>query len=326
MAILITGGAGYIGSHASHELVARGEKIVVLDNLVSGVQHFVPPSTTFIRGSAGNSDLVGQIIRDHEIQLVMHFAGSIVVPESITCPLDYYENNTAVSRTLIKACVASQVRHFIFSSTAAVYGTTNMVPVDEMAAARPLNPYGRSKLMVEWMLDDVARAHEFRYVALRYFNVAGVHPTSGAGQPARQVPHLIKRAAQVALGQVDHLEIFGTDYPTRDGTAVRDYIHICDLVDAHLLALEHLRAGGASGVFNCGYGTGSSVLDVVKSLERVSGHPLPVRNAPRREGDPFFVVANSARLCRTLRWKPKFNQLDAMTGSALEWERHQSMQ
>src|SRR5215469_358234 len=254
MAILVTGGAGYIGSHAAHVLAARGEKVVVLDNLSTGVRAFVPPTATFFLGSAGDPGLVSRIIRDCGIDAVMHFAGSIIVPESIEQPLDYYGNNTAVSLALIRTCVSSHIRHFIFSSTAAVYGATDMAPVDEPAPTRPLNPYGWSKLMTEWMLADAGRAHDFRYIALRYFNVAGVDSSGGPGQPERQVPHLIKRAAQAALGRVGHLEVYGTDYLTRDGTAVRDYIHIRDLIDAHLLALDYLRSGGGAGILNCGYG------------------------------------------------------------------------
>ncbi|HEY2445530.1 MAG TPA: UDP-glucose 4-epimerase GalE [Rhizomicrobium sp.] len=324
MSVLVTGGAGYIGSHTAHALVDRGEKVVVLDNLSTGSQSFIPPAAVFLRGDAGNGDLVQKIIREHAVEAVMHFAASILVPESIQCPLDYYENNVVVSRGLIEACIAQQVGHFVFSSTAAVYGLTDSIPVGETAPTRPINPYGRSKLMVEWMLEDAARAHAFRYIALRYFNVAGIAPGSCAGQPRRQVAHLIKRAAQVALGHVDHLDIFGTDYPTRDGTAVRDYIHICDLVDAHLLALDHLRAGAGAGVYNCGYGTGSSVLDVTAAFERATGRTLPVRHAPRRPGDAPSVIADAARLRTTLGWEPHFNRLDTIVRSALEWESRQS--
>jgi UDP-glucose 4-epimerase len=320
MSVLVTGGAGYIGAHAAHALVDRGEEVVVLDNLSTGQRAFVPPSAHFVSANAGDSELVSRVIRDHGIEAVMHFAASISVPESIQRPLDYYENNAVVSRGLIDVCVAQQVRHFIFSSTAAVYGLTGSTPVSETAPTRPINPYGRSKLMVEWMLEDAACAHGLRYIALRYFNVAGFDPGGRAGQTTRQVPHLIKRAAQVALGRVDHLDIFGTDYPTRDGTAVRDYIHICDLVDAHLLALDHLRGGDAASVYNCGYGTGSTVLEVTSAFERATGRALSVRNAPRRAGDAPCVVADPARLRETLGWRPKFNRLDTIVRSALEWE------
>lgn len=324
MSVLVTGGAGYIGSHAAHALVDRGEEVVILDNLSTGQRAFVPPSAHFVSANAGDCELVSRVVRDHGVEAVMHFAASISVPESIERPLDYYENNAVVSRALINVCVALQVRHFIFSSTAAVYGLTGSAPVGETAPTQPINPYGRSKLMVEWMLEDATCAHDLHYIALRYFNVAGFDPEGRAGQPKRQVPHLIKRAAQVALGRADHLDIFGTDYPTRDGTAVRDYIHICDLVDAHLLALDHLRSKGEGGVYNCGYGTGSSVIDVTAAFERATGRVLPVRNAPRRAGDPPSVIADPARLRTVLGWKPHFNRLDTIVQSALDWESRQS--
>jgi UDP-glucose 4-epimerase len=323
MKVLVTGGAGYIGSHAAHALVDRADEVVVLDNLATGIRAFVPGRARFVEGNAGDNELVRRIIQEYDIQAVMHFAGSIIVPESLERPLDYYDNNAAVSLTLLRACVALKVRYFVFSSTAAVYGQTGGAPVGESAPTRPLNPYGRSKLMVEWMLEDGARAHDLRYVALRYFNVAGIDPGGRTGQPKRQVPHLIKRAAQVALGRVDHLDIYGTDYPTPDGTAVRDYIHICDLVDAHLLALDHLQGGGASTIYNCGYGTGSSVLEVTAAFERATGRMLPVRNAPRRPGDPPSVVADPARLRGALGWKPRYDRLDTIVRSALEWESRQ---
>jgi UDP-glucose 4-epimerase len=264
--------------------------------------------------------LLRQVLSAHRIDAALHFAGSISVPESIDFPLEYYDNNTAQSRTLIQACVEHGVNNFIFSSTAAVYGATNMEPVKENAPTQPLNPYGRSKLMVEWMLEDVARAHGLRYVALRYFNVAGIDPKGRAGQPERQVSHLIKRAAQVAIGRADHLEIFGSDYPTPDGTAVRDYIHVLDLIDAHLLAMDHLRKGGASSVYNCGYGSGSSVLDVVSAFGRVLGRALPTKKVARRVGDAAYVVADPSRLCDAFHWQPRFNRLDFIVQSALEWE------
>lgn len=323
MSVLVTGGAGYIGSHAAHALVERGQDVVVLDNLVTGVRAFVPDSAAFIYGNAGDAELVRRAIREYDVRAVMHFAGSIVVPESIEFPLSYYQNNTAVSRTLIEVCIASKVRHFIFSSTAAVYGATAPTPVRETASLCPLNPYGRSKLMVEWMLEDASHASDLSYMALRYFNVAGVNSDWRAGQPKREVPHLIKRAAQVALGQADRLEIFGTDYPTRDGTAVRDYIHICDLIEAHLLALDALREGAASSIYNCGYGVGSSVFEVAAAFEQAMGGPLPVRHAPRRPGDASFVVADSSRIRETLGWRPQFDGLDVIVRSALEWENRQ---
>jgi len=321
MSVLVTGGAGYIGSHAAHALADRGESIVVLDDFSSGLRRFVPPSAELVEGCVGDFPLVRRVIADFCVEAVLHFAGSISVPESIERPLEYYQNNTANSCVLIQACVDQGVGNIIFSSTAAVYGATDMAPVNEQAIARPLNPYGQSKLMVESMLADAARAHGFRYSALRYFNVAGVGPGGRTGQPERQLPHLIKRAAQVALGQVEYLDIFGMDYPTHDGTAVRDYIHVIDLVDAHILALQRLRRGGESSVWNCGYGKGCSVLDVVCAFERVMGRALPTRQAPRRAGDAAFVVADSSRLRETLGWHPRFDRLDAIVSSALDWER-----
>jgi UDP-glucose 4-epimerase len=322
MSVLITGGAGYIGSHAAHALSARGEHVVVLDNLATGRRAFVPGSADFICGNAGDCQLLRRVIQDRGVEEVMHFAGSISVPESIERPLEYYRNNTEVSRALIQVCLELGISRFIFSSTAAVYGLTDAAPVPEAALKCPLSPYGRSKLMVEWILEDAAQPRNFRYVALRYFNVAGVDTGGRGGQPDRQVPHLIKRAAQVALGRANHLDIFGTDYPTRDGTAVRDYIHIYDLIDAHLLALDHLRSGGEAGIFNCGYGSGASVKEVVFAFEQVTGRSLPLRNAPRRAGDAAFVVADPGRLCEVLGWQPRYNRLDTMVRSALEWERH----
>jgi UDP-glucose 4-epimerase len=259
-------------------------------------------------------------MQEHAIQAVLHFAGSIVVPESIQKPLLYYDNNTAVSRTLIEACLLANVRAFVFSSTAAVYGETNSKPVTESAPTYPLSPYGRSKRMVEWMLEDCMRAHDFRYVALRYFNVAGVNTNGGAGQPERKVPHLIKRLAQVVIGQAAMLNVYGTDYSTPDGTAVRDYIHIADLTSAHLLALEHLQRGGASGVYNCGYGKGVSVLEVISAFERATGRSLPINKVARRTGDAPSVVADSSRLRKEFDWVPGYDQLELMVTSSVAWE------
>ncbi|HEX4159707.1 MAG TPA: UDP-glucose 4-epimerase GalE [Rhizomicrobium sp.] len=320
MSVLVTGGAGYIGSHTAHALADRGEKVVVLDNLISGVRAFVPETAHFVHGSARDKALVSRIIDKFGVETVIHFAGSIAVPESIERPIDYYENNTMVSCALAAACMETGVDQFIFSSTAAVYGSTEMAQVSESAPTHPVNPYGRSKLMVEWMLEDAAKAHRFRYVALRYFNVAGVEPGGGAGQPERQIPHLIKRVAQVALGGAACLDVYGTDYPTRDGTAVRDYIHILDLVEAHLSAVDYLRGGGTAGVFNCGYGTGASVLEVVAAFGRLLGRELPVRPAPRRDGDPAYVVADPSRISAAMGWQPRFNDLNAIVESALKWE------
>jgi len=324
MSVLVTGGAGYIGSHTAHALDERGETVVVLDNLVTGNKSFVPASAVFVHGDVGDVALVRRILKEYAVDAVMHFAGSIVVPESIQEPLKYYTNNFEVSRALIKECVDASVGSFIFSSTAAVYGLPSNNPIGEDAPTRPISPYGRSKLMVEWLLEDCARAHQLRYIALRYFNVAGVDPKGRSGQPRSEVGHLIKRAAQVALGSLDHLEIYGTDYPTRDGTAVRDYIHISDLVEAHLLALDNLRRGSHSSTYNCGYGVGATVLEVVSAFQRVTGRPLPVRLTGARPGDAWEVVADSSRIRSAYGWQPRFNNLDVIVRSALQWERRQN--
>jgi len=266
-AILVTGGAGYIGSHMTYALLDRGERVVVLDNLSTGVRGLVAEDATFVEGNVGDGTLVREVIKKHCIEAVIHFAGSIVVPESVTNPLLYYANNTMATRALIEACVDQGVQHFVFSSTAAVYGIPETSMVTEDTSKEPINPYGRSKLMTEWMLQDTAKAHDFRYVALRYFNVAGADPKGRTGQSTPRATHLIKRAAQAALGRVSHLDIFGTDYPTPDGTGVRDYIHVTDLVEAHLLALDALRGGAAADVFNCGYGRGLSVREIITAVE-----------------------------------------------------------
>jgi UDP-glucose 4-epimerase len=321
MSVLVTGGAGYIGSHMTLELVDKGEQVVVLDNLVTGVRAQVSEKATFIEGDICDKDLVRDILKTHKVEAVIHFAGSIVVPESVEDPLKYYSNNTAKSRDLIESCVAGAVKQFIFSSTAAVYGVTDEASIAENTPKDPASPYGRSKLMTEWMLEDTAHAHDFRYVALRYFNVAGADPQGRSGQSTPRATHLIKRACQVALGREPYLGIFGTDFPTPDGTGVRDYIHVSDLIGAHALALAHLRGGGASNVFNCGYGHGFSVREVAKAVERVAGAPLPVKVMPRRAGDPPAIVSNPAKLKAALGWKPQHDSLDEIVTSALAWER-----
>jgi UDP-glucose 4-epimerase len=321
MAILVTGGAGYIGSHMAHALVERREEVVVLDNLATGVEWLVPHAATFVRGDTADKDLVNQLIRDHAVAEIIHFAGSVVVPDSVADPLAYYLNNTAKSRDLLEAAVNGGVKHFIFSSTAAVYGQPDRVPVLEDAELRPMSPYGRSKLMTEWMLRDTAAVSDLSYAALRYFNVAGADPKGRTGQATPRATHLIKVACETAVGSRPHLDIFGRDYPTRDGTCVRDYIHVSDLIAAHDAALVHLRGGGASGIFNCGYGRGYSVLDVVAAVERATGRPLPVRDAPRRPGDPPAIVAGAERARQVLGWSPRHEDLDLIVGSALAWER-----
>jgi UDP-glucose 4-epimerase len=304
-----------------HALLDRGEHPVVLDNLCTGVRGLVAEDATFMEGDAADSKLVRELIQDLSVDAVIHFAGSVVVPDSVENPLFYYANNTVASRALIEACVAEGVQNFVFSSTAAVYGMPETMPVSEDAATSPINPYGRSKLMTEWMLRDTAEAHDFRYAALRYFNVAGADEKGRTGQSTPCATHLIKRACQAALGRVHHLGIFGTDFPTADGTGVRDYIHVMDLIEAHLLALDHLRESGTSLVCNVGYGHGFSVREVVRAVERVSGQPLPVQEGPRRAGDPPAIIANSQRLKSTLKWEPEFDDLDRIVRSAYAWER-----
>ncbi len=321
MSILVTGGAGYIGSHMTLALLDRGEDVVVLDNLSTGVRRQVAEAATFVEGDIRDKRLVCDLMARHRVEAVIHFAGSVVVPESVENPLLYYANNTAASRDLIESCLASGVRKFIFSSTAAVYGVTDQAMIAENAAKEPASPYGRSKLMTEWMLEDVAHASALRYVALRYFNVAGADPKGRSGQSTPRATHLIKRACQAALGQVPYLGIFGTDYPTPDGTGIRDYIHVADLIAAHALALDHLGKGGESRVFNCRYGRGYSVREVIGAVERAAGMPLPVKELPRRPGDPPMIVSNPARLKAELGWRPTHESLDEIVASALAWER-----
>ena len=320
VSVLVTGGAGYIGSHMVHALVDRGEHPVVLDNLCTGVRGLVAETATFVEGDIADITLVRELIQDLGIDAVIHFAGSVVVPESVENPLFYYANNTASSRALIEACVLEGVQNFVFSSTAAVYGTPETMPVSEDAPTDPINPYGRSKLMTEWMLRDTAQAHDFRYAALRYFNVAGADEKGRTGQSTPRATHLIKRACQASLGRVPSLGIFGTDFPTVDGTGVRDYIHVMDLIAAHLLALDHLREDGQSIICNAGYGHGFSVREVVRAVERISGQPLPVEEGPRRAGDPAAIIANSQRLKTTLNWEPEYDDLDMIVRSAYAWE------
>jgi len=320
MAILVTGGAGYIGSHMVHELVDTGETVVVLDNLVTGFRFAVPEAATLIVGDIDDEAIVGLLIERHDITEIIHFAGSVVVPDSVSDPLGYYLNNTVRSRSLMAAAVAGGVKSFIFSSTAAVYGNPVSVPVSEDAVPAPMSPYGTSKLMTEMMLADTARAHDFRYTALRYFNVAGADPKGRTGQSTRGATHLIKVACETASGKRAHMDVFGTDYPTPDGTCVRDYIHVTDLVRAHISALNYLRAGGASDVFNVGYSRGYSVLEVIDAVKRVSSRDFNVRMSGRRPGDPAQIVAASDKLRSRLDWTPVLDDLDGIVRDALQWE------
>lgn len=321
MTILVTGGAGYIGSHMVLDLLDVGENVVVIDNLSTGFRWAVPSAAKLIVGDAGDGDLVRTVIRQHAVDAIIHFAGSIVVPESVVDPLGYYNNNTVKSRALIEAAVATGVKQFIFSSTAAVYGNPSENPVSEAARLDPVSPYGWSKLMTEVMLRDTAAAHDFRYVALRYFNVAGADPKGRSGQSTPRATHLIKVACEAALGKRGHMEIFGKDYPTPDGTCIRDYIHVTDLVAAHAAALRYLRGGGKADVFNCGYTRGFSVLEVVDAVNRVAGVKIDARVSQRRAGDPAAIVAASAKVRETLQWVPQHDDLDGIVTAALGWER-----
>jgi UDP-glucose 4-epimerase len=321
MTILVTGGAGYIGGHMALALVDAGEKPIVVDNLSTGYAWAVPGEATLVVGDFGDADLVARLIEEHQIDAIAHFAAKIVVPESVTDPLGYYLNNTSKARNLIEAAVKGGVRSFLFSSTAAVYGETGAEPVGEDAPLAPVSPYGRSKLMVEWMLEDAGKAYGLRSVVLRYFNVAGADPKGRHGQASPLSTHLIKRAVQTALGRHKSLDVFGLDYPTRDGSCVRDYIQITDLIDAHMAALAHLRAGGASLTCNCGYGRGYSVLEVVEMVKRVSGVDFAVNYAPRRPGDPAAIIAKADRIVAELGWSPKRDNLAGIVEQALDWER-----
>lgn len=320
MTVLVTGGAGYIGSHMVLALVDAGQKVVVLDNLSTGFSWMVHPKAQFIQGDIGDEELVSRIIQDHGVDSIVHFAGSIVVPDSVGDPLGYYLNNTVKSRSLISAAVRNQVARFIFSSTAAVYGDAKESPISEATVLNPVSPYGTSKLMTEMMLRDTAAAHPLNYVALRYFNVAGADPQCRSGQSSRRATHLIKVAIQAALGERSHLDVFGTDYPTRDGTCLRDYIHVSDLARAHMLALDYLRAGGESMIMNCGYGRGSSVLEVIEAVKRVSDVDFEVRLGDRRPGDPATLIAGAFRIRDTLGWKPALDDLETIIAHALAWE------
>jgi UDP-glucose 4-epimerase len=321
MTVLVTGGAGYIGSHMVLALADAGERVVVLDNLSTGHRWAVAEGVPLIVGETGDQALVTRLIREHGIDAIIHFAASIVVPDSVREPLAYYRNNTANSRALIECAVNAGVKHFIFSSTAAVYGNPSVVPVPEDAPTLPISPYGWSKLMTEIMLRDASAAHGLAHVTLRYFNVAGADPQNRSGQSSPVSTHLIKVAAEAALGLRPKLDVFGTDYPTPDGTCIRDYIHVCDLVQAHSDALRHLRNGGPSLTLNCGYGHGFSVLEVIEMVKRVSGVAFKVELAPRREGDPAQIVAASDRARARLGWQPRFDDLETIVGHALAWER-----
>ena len=320
MAILVTGGAGYIGSHMVYELADAGERVVVLDNLSTGFDWAVAKSVSLIVGNTGDQNLVAQIIREHKVDSIIHFAAWLVVPDSVRDPLGYYKNNTVNSRALIEAAIRAGVRQFIFSSTCAVYGNPAQVPVTEDTLPAPISPYGWSKLMTEIMLRDAGIAHGLRHVILRYFNVAGADPSCRTGQSTKNATQLIKVAVEAALGRRSKLDIYGTDYPTPDGTCICDYIHVSDLVRAHSDALRYLRAGGASVTLNCGYGHGFSVRQVVEMVKRVCGVDFKVEIVPRRPGDPAQIVAACDRARAMLGWTPQYDDLATIIAHALAWE------
>ena len=317
---LVTGGAGYIGSHVAWALIDAGWRVVVLDDLSTGRRGLVPPKATFVQSDVGDAALLRHLLEEERIDAILHFAASAVVPESVAEPIAYYRNNLCGSVALIEACLSCDIKRFVFSSTAAVYGDPDQVPIPEDAPTRPLNPYGQSKLMVEQVLRDVDRAHRLPHVALRYFNVAGADPAGRSGQSGAKATHLIKIACEVAVGVRTAMDIYGTDYDTPDGTAIRDYIHVTDLADAHLLALDYLLQGGSSLTLNCGYGYGFSVREVLRIVEEVAGRPIPANPAPRRPGDSPRLVAEPGVVRERLGWRPRHSDLKKIVATALAWE------
>lgn len=318
--ILVTGGAGYIGSHVVRQLREAGERVVVLDDLSTGFREAVLDAPLVV-GQVGDEALVERVLVEHAVGTVMHFAARTIVPESVADPLRYYGNNTAQTRSLLDRCVKAGVKHFVFSSTAAVYGIPGDGRVREDSPTQPINPYGSSKLMSEWMLRDLDAIGALRHVVLRYFNVAGCDPQARIGQSTKNATLLFKVACEVALGRRAQLSVFGSDYPTPDGTGVRDYIHVEDLAAAHLRALDYLRSGGASTTLNCGYGHGYSVREVIAAVERAHGAPLAVLEQPRRAGDPPSLVADASRAGEVLGWRPRYDDIDVIARTALAWER-----
>jgi UDP-glucose 4-epimerase len=321
MTVLVTGGAGYIGSHMVFELLDAGEQVVVLDNLSTGFRDAVAKDVPLIVGDTGDDVLVGRLIREYGVQAIIHFAASLIVPDSVRDPLAYYRNNTVNSRALVETAVRSGVKHFIFSSTCAVYGDPITIPVSEDTPTLPVSPYGWSKLMTEIILRDASKAYGLDHVILRYFNVAGADPSGRAGQSTANATHLIKVAVEAALRTRTKVEIFGTDYPTADGTCIRDYIHVSDLVRAHRNAWDYLRSGGRSVTLNCGYGRGFSVLQVLDAVKRVSGSDFRVDKAARRPGDAVKIMADTQLVRQTLGWQPRFDDLETIIAHALAWER-----
>lgn len=318
--VLITGGAGYIGSHVVRQLGERGENLVILDNISTGVPEAVLYGE-LIKGDTGDQDLVSEILQTYQVDSVLHFAAHTIVPESVENPLKYYRNNTANTRNLLECCQQAGVKHFIFSSTAAVYGNLAGGVATEDTPTQPINPYGTSKLMSEWMLKDLSAASDLRHVTLRYFNVAGSEPEGRIGQNTPNATLLIKVAAEVAVGKRPEIFIYGTDYDTPDGTGIRDYIHVEDLASAHLKALDYLRQSGDSRTFNCGYGHGFSVREVLDAVERVNGQPIKIIEKPRRAGDPPSLIANPGAIRAALNWKPQFDDLDTIVRTSINWEK-----
>jgi UDP-glucose 4-epimerase len=319
--VLVTGGAGYIGSHMVLALRDAGYQPVILDDFSTGHHRLVPNGVPVVEGNVGDTIVTGRLFNEFAVEAVVHFAASIVVPESVRDPVKYYLNNTVSTARFIAACCKARIRHFIFSSTAAIYGIQDGSPIAENESLNPVNPYGHSKIMSEQILRDTAAAHDISYAVLRYFNVAGADPAGRAGQLSQPATHLIKIAVEAACGKRQGLDIFGTDYPTADGTCIRDYIHIADLTAAHIRALDHLLVGGASLVANCGYGHGSSVRDVVAMVERVAGFSLGARESSRRAGDAAVLVADSTHLQQVLGWQPQYDDLEQIIVDALAWER-----
>lgn len=322
MTVLVTGGAGYIGSHMVLDLIDRGEDVVVLDDLSTGFDWLVPQKAHFVKGDMSDQALVQSLIAKYKIDAIANFAAKIIVPESVSDPLGYYLANTCKARSLIASAVAGGVQNFIFSSTAAVYGEAKTMPVNETTQPNPVSPYGRSKLMVEWMLEDARLAHGLNPMILRYFNVAGADPHGRSGQSTPQATHLIKTAVEVATGKRDKITVFGTDYPTQDGTCIRDYIHVSDLARAHVLALDMMRKGGRGTTLNCAYGHGSSVYEVIETVKSVSGIDFNVDTGPRRAGDPPQIVASGDAIRHMLGWQPRFDKLETIVEHALSWERY----
>src|SRR5471032_1267132 len=320
MTVLVTGGAGYIGSHMVRALAEAGESVVVIDNLSTGFSVFLPEGVPLFIGDAADENLVEGVIAAHGVESIIHFAGSVVVPDSMRDPLAYYRNNTMTTRSLLNTAVKCNVNRFIFSSTAAVYGNPDQVPVPENAPTRPLSPYGSSKLMTEIMLHDVAAAHGIRYAVLRYFNVAGADPLARIGLATIGATHLLKIAVEAATGQRAKIDVYGTDYPTPDGSCIRDFIHVSDLAQAHRASLSYLRDGGRSATLNCGYGRGYSVVETIEAVRRVSGRNFAVQHAPRRPGDIMTMIADTSRIGATLDWTPQYADLETIAAHALAWE------